>query len=157
MNKIVQIIKEEISLLNEDVDLISSYEEAIKYAKTLSTKSDFIQHVIEIPYFGDVAYKISDQYVENQTSASFKNGKEIIIDDNETDYDINPPKKRNVKTVKITVPNEESLRMFNKSPSTKWVTRLNLEVGENIERVNHYQFSQQKRVFPYFGIKVEEL
>jgi hypothetical protein len=65
--------------------------------------------------------------------------------------------QKNVKTVKIIVPNENALRLFKRTPVFLRLTRLDLRVGENVERVNHYQFSEQMRMFPMIGIKVEEI
>lgn len=64
---------------------------------------------------------------------------------------------RNIKTVKITIPNESVLKKINSTPTLKRLSRLTLKVGENIERVNHYQFSELKRMFPIAGAYVEEV
>lgn len=64
--------------------------------------------------------------------------------------------KRNVKTVKITVPNGAVLDRINSTPALRNCTRLQLVVGDNIEKVNHYQLSQQTRMLALAGCKIEE-
>ena len=64
---------------------------------------------------------------------------------------------RNVKTVKITIPNERALKKATSIPAFKWLSRLKLKVGENIENVNHFQFSEMKRLYPMIDIDVEEV
>jgi hypothetical protein len=64
---------------------------------------------------------------------------------------------QNVKTIKIIVPNEEVLKKINNTPTLKNLSRLVLNVGENIERVNHYQFSQIMRMFPIVGCNISEI
>lgn len=64
---------------------------------------------------------------------------------------------RNVKTVKIIVPCEIILRKVKTTPALNRLTRLNLQVGENIERVNHYQFSELMRIYPIAGCEVIEI
>lgn len=66
-------------------------------------------------------------------------------------------KGRNIKTVKITVPNEIALKKATTIPTFKNLTRLKLNVGENIEKVNHYQYSAMMRMYPMIGITVEEM
>lgn len=65
--------------------------------------------------------------------------------------------KQNVKTVKITIPNEIVLKKINSTPALNKLSRLILKVGENIEQVNHYQFNEQMRMFPIAGAKIEEI
>jgi hypothetical protein len=65
--------------------------------------------------------------------------------------------KQNIKIVKITIPNESVLRLVTNTPSFKRLTKLKLVLGENIEQVNHYQFSEQIRMFPLVGAKIEEI
>lgn len=65
--------------------------------------------------------------------------------------------KQNVKTVKITIPNEIVLKRINSTPSLNRLSRLILKVGENLENVNHFQFSEQMRMFPIAGVKIEEI
>ena len=64
---------------------------------------------------------------------------------------------KNIKTVKITIPNEVILRKKNNTPTLSRQSRLSLNVGENIENVNHYQFSEQMRMFPIAGVQIEEI
>jgi hypothetical protein len=65
--------------------------------------------------------------------------------------------KKNVKTVKITIPNEIVLKRINSTPSLNRLSRLILKVGENLENVNHFQFAEQMRMFPIVGVKIEEI
>ncbi len=65
--------------------------------------------------------------------------------------------KPNVKTVKITIPNDVILKKINSTPALSRLTRLHLVVGENIEKVNHSQFSQLLRMFPIAGCQVVEV
>jgi hypothetical protein len=63
----------------------------------------------------------------------------------------------NIKFIKILIPNDLILKKINSTPALKNLTRLALKVGENIENVNHYQFSQLMRMFPIAGAFVEEV
>ena len=65
--------------------------------------------------------------------------------------------KQNVKTVKITIPNEIVLKRISSTPTLNRLSRLILKVGENVENVNHFQFSEQMRMFPIAGVKIEEI
>ena len=65
--------------------------------------------------------------------------------------------KKNIKQVKIVIPNETILKRVNSTPALKRLSRLNLVVGENFENVNHYQFSEMKRMYPILNIKITEL
>ena len=69
----------------------------------------------------------------------------------------NHNKMKNIKTVKITIPNEVVLRKINNTPTLSRLSRLSLKVGENIENVNHYQFSEQMRMFPIAGVEIQEI
>lgn len=64
---------------------------------------------------------------------------------------------RNVKTVKITIPNEQILNRINSTPTFSRLSRLKLKVGENIENVNHAQFSDMNRLYPLVGVTIEEI
>ena len=66
-------------------------------------------------------------------------------------------KSQNIKTVKITIPTDNILKRVNSTPSLSRLSRLSLRVGENIEKVNHFQYSEQMRMFPVVGVKIEEL
>lgn len=64
---------------------------------------------------------------------------------------------RNIKTVKITVPTEKHLNRLNDTPTLSRLSRNTLKVGENIERVNHYQFADMIRMYPIVGCSIEEI
>ena len=64
---------------------------------------------------------------------------------------------KTVKTVKITVPNEQILKRLNSTPTFNRLSRLKLQVGENIENVNHAQFADMVRLYPLIGVTVEEV
>lgn len=66
-------------------------------------------------------------------------------------------KVRNIKTVKITVPNDRVLNRLNSTPTFSRLSRLRLNVGENIENVNHKQFSDMNRLYPMINVSVEEV
>jgi len=66
-------------------------------------------------------------------------------------------KIRNIKTVKITVPNEQILKRLNSTPTFNRLSRLKLQVGENIENVNHAQFADMVRLYPLIGVTIEEV
>jgi hypothetical protein len=66
-------------------------------------------------------------------------------------------KVRNIKNVKITVPNKEILKRLNSTPTFNILSRLKLQVGENIENVNHAQFADMVRLYPLIGVTVEEV
>lgn len=65
--------------------------------------------------------------------------------------------KANIKQVKIVIPNETILKRVNSTPTLKRLSRLNFIVGENIENVNHYQFSEMQRMYPILGIEIIEV
>ena len=65
--------------------------------------------------------------------------------------------KKNIKQVKIVIPNDIILKRVNSTPTLKRISRLNLVVGENIESVNHFQFSEMQRMYPILGIEITEL
>ena len=69
----------------------------------------------------------------------------------------NANKVRNIKTVKITVPNEQILKKLNSTPTFNRLSRVKLQVGENTENVNHSQFADMVRLYPLVGVTVEEL
>lgn len=70
---------------------------------------------------------------------------------------VNESEKRNVKTVKITVPDEISLKKVTTIPTFNRLSRLKLKIGDNIETVNHQQFSDMVRLYPIAGVKIEEI
>ena len=65
--------------------------------------------------------------------------------------------KANVKRVKITIPNIIVLKRLTTTPLFQRLTKLKLKLGENFEDVNHFQFSEQMRMFPIGGAKIEEI
>lgn len=64
---------------------------------------------------------------------------------------------KNVKTVKITIPSDVVLKRINSTPTLSRLSKLVLNVGENIEKVNHFQFAEQMRMFPIVGVKIIEI
>jgi len=66
-------------------------------------------------------------------------------------------KARNVKSVKIIIPNERILQRINSTPTLKRLTRSILKVGENFENVNHQQYSDLLRMYPLLGVTIEEV
>ena len=64
---------------------------------------------------------------------------------------------KTVKTVKIAVPNEQILKRLNSTPTFNRLSRLKLQVGENIENVNHAQFADMVRLYPLIGVTIEEV
>lgn len=66
-------------------------------------------------------------------------------------------KNKNIKTVQITVPNEQVLNRLNSTPTFNRLSRLKLHVGENIENVNHAQFADMVRLYPLVGVTVKEI
>ena len=66
-------------------------------------------------------------------------------------------KRRNIKTVKITVPNEQILKRMISTPAFSRLSRIKLQVGENVENVNHTQFADMVRIYPIIGVTVEEI
>jgi hypothetical protein len=66
-------------------------------------------------------------------------------------------KNKNIKTIKIIIPNERILKRVNSTPTFSRLSKLNLQVGENIENVNLKQFADMVRLYPLLGITVEEI
>ena len=64
---------------------------------------------------------------------------------------------KTVKTVKIAVPNEQILKRLNSTQTFNRLSRLKLQVGENIENVNHAQFADMVRLYPLIGVTIEEV
>ena len=64
-------------------------------------------------------------------------------------------KVRNIKTIKITVLNEQILKRLNSTPTFNRLSRLKLQVGENIENVNHAQFADMVRLYPLIRLTVK--
>jgi hypothetical protein len=49
------------------------------------------------------------------------------------------------------------LKRLNSTPTFNRLSRLKLQVGENIENVNHAQFADMVRIYPLIGVTVEEI
>lgn len=64
---------------------------------------------------------------------------------------------KNTKKVNINVPNEQILKRLNSTPTLSRLSRLNLQVGDNIETVNHKQYADMVRLYPLINITVTEL
>jgi hypothetical protein len=70
---------------------------------------------------------------------------------------LNEEDKKNIKTVKYNIPNVAILRRMQTTPTFKNLTRIELKVGDNIENVNHYTFSQMEKLFPLLDVSVEDI
>ena len=66
-------------------------------------------------------------------------------------------KTKNIKAVKIIIPNERVLKILNSTPAFNRLSRLKLNVGENVENVNHRQYADMKRLYPVLSVSVEEI
>ena len=64
---------------------------------------------------------------------------------------------KNLKEVRISIPTEQILKRINSTPTFSRLSRLKLEVGENIEVVNHTQYSDMCRLYPLIGVTIIEL
>jgi hypothetical protein len=64
---------------------------------------------------------------------------------------------RNVKTVRIFIPNTNILYRIINTPTFNRLFRTTPIVGENLEFVNHQQFADMNRLFPIIGISFEEV
>lgn len=64
---------------------------------------------------------------------------------------------KNLINVNISVPNESVLNIVSKTPSFQRLTKLKLRVGDNIETVNNFQYSEQYRMFPIIGVVVTKI
>ena len=62
---------------------------------------------------------------------------------------------KNIISVRITIPNADILKIISSTPALSKLSRLKLVVGDNFEKVNHFQFSEQMRMFPICGVKIE--
>lgn len=65
--------------------------------------------------------------------------------------------KRNVKKVKIVIPNATTLQLINNTFALKRLSRLQLTVGENIEYVNHAQYAHAKNMFKTINVEYVEI
>ena len=66
-------------------------------------------------------------------------------------------KRRNIKTVMITIPSEQILKRVNSTPALNRLSRQKLQVGQNVENVNHTQFADMLRIYPLIGVTVVEV
>ena len=64
---------------------------------------------------------------------------------------------KNVKEISINIPNEHILKRVMSTPTLNRLVRTELKVGQNIERVNHKQYSDIMRLYPMLGIEINEL
>jgi hypothetical protein len=64
---------------------------------------------------------------------------------------------KNVKEISINIPNEHILKRVMSTPTLNRLVRTELKVGQNIERVNHKQYSDIMRLYPMLGIEITEL
>ena len=64
---------------------------------------------------------------------------------------------KNVKEISINIPNEQILKRVMSTPTLNRLVRTELKVGQNIERVNHKQYSDIVRLYPMLGIEINEL
>lgn len=62
----------------------------------------------------------------------------------------------NTKKINIIIPNEIILNKITKTPAFRMHGR-NLEVGDNIQYVNHVQFSHIMRMLPIAGCEIMEV
>jgi hypothetical protein len=65
--------------------------------------------------------------------------------------------KKNLKKVRITIPNDEVLKNVNKTPLIRDLSRLRLQVGENTESVNNVQYSRMMRLYPLVGAEIKQI
>ena len=63
----------------------------------------------------------------------------------------------NTKKVNINVPSEQTLKRINSTPTFNRLSRILLKVGDNVETVNHKQFSDMVRLFPLINVTVTEI
>lgn len=154
-----------------------------KLIKKIDTDTDFIICIFQSEETGRFAVTTYDSIFQKHSDSKWfrtiyeaileakqringykirENKKEIIrINEKQLNEIINQVltemEHKNVKTVKITIPNEGVLRKINSTPSLNRLSRLTLKVGENIENVNHAQFADMVRLYPLLGVTVEEI
>ncbi len=66
-------------------------------------------------------------------------------------------KRRNIKTVMITIPNEQILKRLISTPALSRLSRTKLKVRQNVESVNHTQFADMLRIYPIIGVSIVEI
>lgn len=64
---------------------------------------------------------------------------------------------KNTKKVEIYIPNELVLKKLVSTPTFNRLSRLTLNVGKNVEVVNHKQYADMIRLFPLIGVVVKEI
>ena len=156
MNKLIKKI-------DTDTDFIICIFQSEESGRFAVTTYDFIYEKHDDPkWFSSIdeakleakqrinGYKIR----ENKKEIIRINEKQLIETINQV---LTEMEHKNVKTVKITIPNEQLLRKINSTPSLNRLSRLALKVGENIENVNHAQFADMVRIYPLIGVTVEEI
>jgi hypothetical protein len=64
---------------------------------------------------------------------------------------------KNTINVKISIPNEMVLKRLLFTPVFQRLTKIKLKLGDNFETVNHFQYSEQVRLFTIGGATVEKV
>ena len=156
MNKLIKKI-------DTDTDFIICIFQSEESGRFAVTTYDFIYEKHDDPKWFRTIYeaileakqRINDYKItENKKEIIRINEKQLIETINQV---LTEMEHKNVKTVKITIPNEQLLRKINSTPSLNRLSRLALKVGENIENVNHAQFADMVRIYPLIGVTVEEI
>ena len=156
MNKLIKKI-------DTDTDFIICIFQSEESGRFAVTTYDFIYEKHDDPkWFRTIYEAILEAKQRINGYKITENKKEIIrINEKQLIETINQVltemEHKNVKTVKITIPNEQLLRKINSTPSLNRLSRLALKVGENIENVNHTQFADMVRIYPLIGVTVEEI
>lgn len=65
--------------------------------------------------------------------------------------------KSKTKTVSIYIPDEIALKKALKIPVFQRLTKIKLQIGKNIEVVNHKCYADMIRLYPTIGVDVEEI
>ena len=156
MNKLIKKI-------DTDTDFIICIFQSEESGRFAVTTYDFIYEKHDDPKWFRTIYeaileakqRINDYKItENKKEIIRINEKQLIETINQV---LTEMEHKNVKTVKITIPNEQLLRKINSTPSLNRLSRLALKVGENIENVNHAQFADMVRLYPLLGVTVREI
>jgi hypothetical protein len=142
---IKQIIKEEYSLNESDIITFGKYK-----GKTIEDVAK------ENPNY--LNWIVDNIIPKNKEQEDFINKvKEVLSTLPEKDN------KKNVKTIKLYIPNIYILKRIKTTPALNQWFRSDLKVGDNIENVNHVQFHNIMKLFSswdYFkkqGVTVEEI
>lgn len=64
---------------------------------------------------------------------------------------------KNTKKIKYVIDHPKRVKLFNSTPAFRELVRKDAKLGENIETVNHYQYSQILKMFPRLNIQVSEI